>query len=61
MTLFIIHYNEWTARLLHIKTANVLNINVPLIEGKANGDSQQQPEDDSDFVSFLLQIIGVRV
>jgi hypothetical protein len=34
---------------------------VPLIEGKANGDSQQQPEDDSDFVSFLLQIFGVRV
>ena len=31
------------------------------VKGKANGDSQQKTEDDSDFVSFLLQIFGVRV
>ena len=31
------------------------------VKGSANGDSQQKTEDDSDFVSFLLQIFGVRV
>ena len=31
------------------------------VKGSANGDSQQKTEDNSGFVSFLLQIFGVRV
>ena len=31
------------------------------VKGSANGDSQQQPEENSGFVSFLLQVFGVRV
>ena len=31
------------------------------VKGSANGDSQQKTENDSGFVSFLLQIFGVRV
>ena len=31
------------------------------VKGKANGGSQQQPEDDSNFVTILLQAFGVRV